>query len=117
MVEARSREALSAYYKAYVRNICKAIKHKFESEQLPEFEDDVICVVAGGTSCAGGFVDLFKEELAKHSFGIGIKEVRHPEKPKQAVAKGCLVAAQLEERRKDKPKAKPAKKEETDGEV
>lgn len=102
LLEARAREALSAYYKAYIRNICKAIKLKFESEQLPEFEEDIICVVAGGTSCAGGFVDLFKEELLKNNFGVGIKEIRHPKDPKRAVAKGCLIAAQLEERRKNK---------------
>jgi actin-like ATPase involved in cell morphogenesis len=111
LLEARAREALAAYYKAYIRNVCKSIKHKFESEQLPEFEDDIVCVVAGGTSCAGGFVDLLKKELADHDFGVKIKEVRHPKNPKHAVAKGCLVAAQLEERRAgDKKLAKKAKK-------
>lgn len=113
LLEARSREALSAYYSAYIRNVCRAIKHKFESEQLPEFEDDIVCVVAGGTSCAGGFVDLFKEELAKNNFGVKIKEVRHSKDPKRAVAKGCLVAAQLEERRKEPKKIE----KEEDGEV
>ncbi len=101
LLEARAKEALSAYYKAYIRNVCKSIKHKFDSEQLPEFEDSIVCVVAGGTSCADGFVDLFKEELAKNDFGVKVKEVRHSKEPKHSVAKGCLVAAQLEERRKD----------------
>lgn len=102
LLEARAREALSAYYKAYIKNVCKAIKLKFESEQLPEFEGDIACVIAGGTSCAGSFVSLFQEELNKNSFGIGIREVKHSADPKHAVAKGCLVAAQLEERKKAK---------------
>jgi hypothetical protein len=112
LLEARAREALSAYYNAYIRNVCKAIKHKFESEQLPEFEDDIVCVVAGGTSCAGSFVDIFKKELAKNDFGVAVKEVRHPKEPKHSVAKGCLVAAQLEERRAATPKKKVSKKKE-----
>ena len=115
LLEARAREALAAYYRAYVKNICKAIKQKFESEQLPEFEGDIVCVVAGGTSCAGDFVDIFKEELSRNTFGIGIKEVKHSKSPKVAVAKGCLVAAQLEERKKDDKK--PSKKKESSGEV
>lgn len=116
LLEARAREALSAYYKAYIRNVCKAIKHKFQSEQLPEFEDDIICVVAGGTSCAGDFMDILKKELDKNSFGVGIKEFRHSATPKHSVAKGCLVAAQLEEKRKEDPK-KSKKKKANDGEV
>lgn len=120
LLEARAREALSAYYMAYIRNVCKAIKHKFESEQLPEFEDDIIAIVAGGTSCAGDFVSVFKEELLKNNFGVGIKEIRHPDNPKHAVARGCLVAAQLDERRKEPAKTtkkKVEKKEEADGEA
>jgi len=114
LLEARAKEALSAYYKAYIRNVCKAIKQKFESEQLPEFEDGIVTVIAGGTSCAGDFIDLFKKELAKNNFGVDISEVRHPSSPKHAVARGCLVAAQLEERRKE-PKKTKKKKEAVDG--
>jgi len=118
LLEARARDALSAYYKAYIKNICKTIKLKFESEQLPEFDGDITCIVAGGTSCAGSFVDLFKEELSRTGFGVGIKEVRHSKDPKTAVAKGCLVAAQLEERKKETEESKkPSKKKADDGEV
>lgn len=110
LLEARAREALSAYYRAYIRNVCKTIKHKFESEQLPEFDGPITCVVAGGTSCAGSFVDLLKAELEQQEFGVDIKEVKHSANPKHAVARGCLVAAQLDERKKEAPKKKKVEK-------
>ena len=111
LLEARAREALSAYFNAYIKNICKAIKQKFESEQLPDFEDGIVCVVAGGTSCAGSFLDIFKEELSKNNFGVKINEVRHSKTPKVSVAKGCLIAAQLEEKKKGNGKVQLEKAE------
>lgn len=106
LLEARAREALSAYYTSYIDNVFRLIKHKFDSEQLPEFDGPITCVVAGGTSLAGGFVQLAEAALRKYDFGVDIKEIRHAEDAKQTVAKGCLVAAQLEERKRAKAKPK-----------
>jgi len=102
LLEARAKEALSAYYKAYIRNVFKAIKTKFEAEILPEFENPVACVISGGTSMPVDFIDLCKEELNRNLFGLEIREVRHAKEPKQAVARGCLLSAQLDEKRKEK---------------
>jgi actin-related protein len=100
LLEARAKEALSAYYISYITNVLRAIKQKFEHTPLPEFEGPIKLVIAGGTSLAGGFIDVFKEELAKVKLPIDISEVVHASNPKYAVAKGCLVAAQLEERKR-----------------
>jgi hypothetical protein len=117
LLEARAREALSAYYKSYVDNVFRLIKQKFESEQLPEFDGSITCVVAGGTSMAGDFIQLAEQALEKYNFGIEIEEVRHAEDAKHTVAKGCLVAAQLEERKKAKAKPKKTtKKKDTEEE-
>lgn len=105
LLEARAREALSAYYKSYIDNVFRLIKSKFESEQLPEFDGPVKCVIAGGTSMAGDFVKLAQEALNRYNFGLEIELVRHAEEPKHAVARGCLVAAQLEERKKSRTEA------------
>jgi hypothetical protein len=119
LLEARAREALSAYYKSYIDNVFRLIKSKFESEQLPEFDGPIVCVVAGGTSMAGDFVKLAEAALKKYDFGLDIEEVRHAEDAKHTVSKGCLVAAQLEERKKAKSQPKkrtPKKKTESEEE-
>ena len=104
LLEAHAREALAAYYKAYIQNVCRLMKQKFESEQIPEFEGPIKCVVAGGTSMAGDLLQVFKQCLEDNSFGVDISEVIHAKDPKHTVAKGCLMAAQLEERKKAKTK-------------
>lgn len=102
LLEARAREALSAYYKAYIKNIIKALQYKFQNESLPEFDEPISVVISGGTSCAGSFLSIFKEELSKVDLGFKIKDIRQATDPKHTVAKGCLVAAQLEERKRAK---------------
>jgi len=52
-------------------------------------------VVAGGTSKAKGFVDLFAKKLEENGFPLPVKEVRHAADPLHAVARGCLIAAQV----------------------
>jgi len=56
-------------------------------------------VVSGGTSKAGGFMDLFNEvfETKRKRFPIEISEVRHASEPLNAVAMGMLVLATQED--------------------
>jgi len=51
--------------------------------------------VAGGTSKAKGFVDMFAAKLKENDFPLPVKEVRHAADPLHAVARGCLIAAQV----------------------
>jgi hypothetical protein len=102
LLEARAREALSAYYKAFIENVFKLVQHKFESEQVPEFKGPIKCVIAGGTSLAGGFLDECKSKINSLSLPFDIEDVIHAKDPTKAVAKGCLIAAELEERKKSK---------------
>jgi hypothetical protein len=100
LLEARARDALSAYYKAFIKNVFKLVEHKFNNEQVPEFEDPIKCVIAGGTSLAGDFIDVCKQEIKALSLPFEISDVIHAKDPTHAVAKGCLIAAELEERKK-----------------
>jgi hypothetical protein len=102
LLEARAREALSAYYKAFISNVVKLVEHKFSNEQTPAFDGPIKCVIAGGTSLAGGFKDVFESELNKANLPFEISEVLHASDPTHAVAKGCLIAAELDQRKKAK---------------
>lgn len=101
-LEARAREALAAYYKAYINNVFKLIEKKFNEESVPEFGGPIKCVVAGGTSLAGDFLESCKDIIGTLSLPFEISEVIHAKDPTHAVAKGCLIAAELEDRKKNK---------------
>lgn len=102
LMEARARDALAAYYKAFISNVVKLVEHKFNNEQVPEFEGPIKCVIAGGTSLAGDFLKVFEQELSKVSLPFEVSAVIHAKDPTHAVAKGCLIAAELEERKRAK---------------
>lgn len=102
LVEARARDALAAYYRAFISNVAQLIEHKFSNEQTPSFDEPIKCVIAGGTSLAGSFKEVFESELAKVNLPFEISEVVVAKDPTHAVAKGCLIAAELEQRKKAK---------------
>ena len=66
-------------------------KHK----ALPKFKEPLKVVIAGGTSRAEGYVETFEKMLEKNEFPLPVKEVVHADDPLHAVAKGCLIAAQV----------------------
>jgi hypothetical protein len=88
--------AVSAYYERLIdyttKNLALALtNHK----ALPKFKNPLTIVVAGGTSQAKGYIELFKQKLEDNNFPLIIKEVRHAADPLHAVSKGCLIAAEL----------------------
>jgi len=93
----RSEEALALYLRALIdhclENIAVQFKKVQNSVDLPEA---IPFVVSGGTSKAGGFLDIFKEQfkkIQKQGFPIEISEVRAATNPLTAVAEGLLVLA------------------------
>lgn len=102
LLDARAREALAAYYKAFITNVAKLIEHKFSTEQTPAFDGPIKCVIAGGTSLAGDFREVLETELRKVNLPFEIDEVVHSKDATHAVAKGCLIAAELEMRKRAK---------------
>jgi hypothetical protein len=94
----REEEAIIIYYRNLINYTLTNIKARFESaSSMPTFSDPVSIVCCGGASRAKNFITLFKDELKKLEFPIAIKDVRLAADPLNAVAQGCLIAAQTEE--------------------
>jgi len=88
--------ACSAYYERLIVYTIQNLKLALErSGQLPKFKDPLVIVLAGGTSRADGYVDMFKAKLDEIKLPIEIKEVRHAADPLRAVSRGCLIASSL----------------------
>jgi hypothetical protein len=88
--------AVAAYYERLIDYTTKQLAAAMDGHKsLPKFKDDLPVVVAGGTSKAKGFVEMFASKLKENNFPLPVKEVRHAADPLHAVARGCLIAAQV----------------------
>jgi hypothetical protein len=96
----RDEEALALYIRALIKYVLENIAIQFKKVQsslnLPE---PIPFIVSGGTSRAGGFMEVFNEEfdaVKKRGFPIQISEVRAAKDPMTSVAEGLLVLAMEE---------------------
>lgn len=88
--------AVSSYYERLIDYTAKQLAAALTGHKLlPKFKNPLVIAVAGGTSKAAGFVELFADKLAENGFPLVIKEVRHASDPLHAVARGCLIAAKI----------------------
>jgi hypothetical protein len=88
--------AVSAYYERLIDYTTKQLSVAMENHKsVPKFKDPLPIVVAGGTSKADGFVEMFAKKLSDNGFTLPVLEVRHAADPLHAVARGCLIAAQI----------------------
>lgn len=96
----RDQEAITFYYRNLIEYAIDQIALQFMSIQgkfsLPR---PVPIIVSGGTSKAGGFLDLFKAvfEKRRKKFPIEVSEVRAATDPLNAVANGLLIQAMQED--------------------
>lgn len=96
----REQEALVFYYRNLIEYAIDQIAIQFQTVQgkfsLPK---PIPIIVSGGTSKAGGFMDLFKAlfDRKRKRFPIEISEVRPATDPLNAVANGLLVQALQED--------------------
>ncbi len=94
----REEEAIVLYYRNLIDYVLGHLAERFSAAaDAPRFTEPVDVVLAGGTSLADGLVDLFSEALEKNDFPIKVARVRRAQDPLTAVARGCLIAAALEE--------------------
>jgi len=92
--------AISSYYKALIKYMVESIVNKIDSlESKPRFLEPVKIVVSGGTSLAGDFLEVFKEEFEKieSKLPFKVKEVCHARRPLEAVAEGAFIALAAED--------------------
>lgn len=88
--------AVCSYYERLIDYTTKNLAAAMEDHKaLPKFKQPLPVVVAGGTSRAKGFVELFAKKLEENGFPLPVKEVRHASDPLHAVARGCLIAAKI----------------------
>lgn len=88
--------AVASYYDRLIDYTTKQLTSAIDGHKsIPKFKDPLQVVVAGGTSKAKGFVDLFAKKLIENGFPLPVKNVRHAADPLHAVARGCLIAAQI----------------------
>lgn len=88
--------AVSSYYERLIDYTTKQLSAALSGHKLlPKFKDPLTIVVAGGTSQAKGYIELFQSKLQENGFPLSVKEVKHANDPLHAVSKGCLIAAKV----------------------
>jgi hypothetical protein len=88
--------AVSVYYERLIDYTVKMLAHALQGHKaLPKFKEPILITLAGGTTRAKGFVEMFQKKLDEHGFPLPVKEVRHANDPLHAVARGCLIAAKI----------------------
>lgn len=95
----RAQKAIVTYYKALLNYTVDNIIYQLNKlESPPRFGEPIVVIVSGGTSKPIGFVELFTEVLKakEDELPFKVKEVRHAKEPLDSVARGCLLASQLE---------------------
>jgi hypothetical protein len=93
----RDEEAIALYIRALIKYCLDNIAVQFRKVQSTvDLPDPVPFVISGGTSRAGGFLEVFKDEfesVKKRGFPIEISEIRAAANPMTAVADGLLILA------------------------
>lgn len=88
--------AVASYYERLIDYTTKNLSAALAGHKLlPKFKDPLPVVIAGGTSRANGFVEMFQKKLEENGFPVAVREVRHAKDPLHAVARGCLIAAKI----------------------
>ena len=87
--------AIITQYRLMIEKTVQGIREGLASaKQAVKSENPVDFVVAGGTSMAKGFTDIFSQTLKDGKLSIPVGEVIRPAEPLYCVAKGCLIAAE-----------------------
>ena len=92
------QQAIRTYYEALIRYLLANIAKQFESTDTPNFPNPIPIVLGGGTVMVNGFLEVFKEQFKQKEFPIDISEIKIVDEPLTAVARGCLIEANLEEK-------------------
>ena len=88
--------AVSSYYERLIDYTTKQLSAALTGHKsLPKFKEPLTIVIAGGTSLAKGYVQMFRDKLEANNFPLQIKEIRHAKDPLHSVSKGCLIAAKV----------------------
>jgi hypothetical protein len=96
--ETHEEMVFASYYEALVNQAIDSFNARFSSsKEKPQLDNPIPVVVAGGTSKAKGFIELFNSVVDEKGLPFEVKEIRHAEDPLRAVAQGLLLSAMNEE--------------------
>lgn len=87
----RALEAITYYYGDVINYTIKKIVSEFDKKVDIEIDEALPIVVSGGTSLPVGFIEFFKQTLAKYELPFEVSEVRRAENPLTAVSRGLLI--------------------------
>jgi hypothetical protein len=88
--------AVASYYERLIDYTTKQLAAALRGHKsLPKFKDPLKIVIAGGTSQANGYIEIFSKKLTENNFTLEVKEVVHAKDPLHSVSKGCLIASQV----------------------
>jgi len=89
-------QAVAMYYNQVISYTLQKIAYELENrENLPMSRSAIPMVVSGGLTLANGFTQKVEDLIPTLSLPMKISEVRRATNPMQAVANGCLLAAQI----------------------
>ena len=90
--ERKVREALGYYYTNLINFVVKSTLRELERRDLDlGFPDSIPLIISGGTSLAGGFLDLVRQQVLEEEWPLAISTVRYASDPLSCVAQGCLI--------------------------
>ncbi|MBF0161282.1 MAG: hypothetical protein HQL88_03250 [Magnetococcales bacterium] len=90
--ERKVREALGYYYTNLIHFVVKSTVKELDRRDLDlGFPDSIPLIISGGTSLAGGFLDLVREQVQKEEWPLALSTVRYASDPLSCVAQGCLI--------------------------
>lgn len=88
-------DAIRIFYTAHLDYVCKHIAENLEIHKRKiKLRDKLKVVLSGGTSKPKGFIKLFEQQLSKTPWSIPVGDIVHATNALDAVARGCLIAAQ-----------------------
>jgi actin-like ATPase involved in cell morphogenesis len=87
--------AIQTQYRLMVEKTVSNIKKAISESNSVRSENPVDIIIAGGSSAPNGFVELVKETIKEAKLPIEIGEIRKPDDYLFAVARGCLIAAEV----------------------
>ena len=90
--ERKVREALGYYYTNLIHFVIKSTLKELDRRDLDlGFPDSIPLIISGGTSLAGGFLDLVRQHVQEEEWPLALSEVRYASDPLSCVAQGCLI--------------------------
>ena len=91
------QRAISIYYESLLSYVVEQFKELYEKtpkKKLPNVQQEMPIVIAGGTSLVAGFTERLRELIDK-DFPVPISEIKHAKEPLFAVSNGLYQAAKI----------------------